>query len=104
MECPYYGVGDNNMFWNDGPLIWGYRLLWVLLVLGFLVTVAPTSTGMCSFPTTLPFIGALVSLTLPLIFSKKELLEYDVHKCTLVNLDAGIPKSVMIYLLVHELR
>ena len=63
---------------ND-PLKWGYKLLFVLLYVVFIVPM-----GYWYLPFTIPFFVACVALLFPLITSKKELLlECDAHLCTL---------------------
>jgi len=57
----------------------GYRFLWVLLFLTFMVTM-----GYWHLPHTIYYVAGLLALLLPLIFSEKELFEIqNVHMCTL---------------------
>jgi len=77
-----------------------YRFLYLLLFIGLM---APMWAQSWDYPTTMPFLGALVCLLLPMILSKRELFEdIYVHKCTLVNLEVGVPLCTMLYLFVHS--
>ena len=83
MEYLHNDSGDNNVYRTNDALRllrWGYRFLYVLFLLTFLV-----SMGYWHLPHTIYYVAGLLALLLPLIFSEKELfsLEYDVHKCTL---------------------
>jgi len=89
-------LGDVDMLRPNDALIWGYRFLFVLLYIAIIIPM-----GYWSVPFTMPYFIAWIALLIPLIFSREELLEYDVHKCTLVNLEVGVPKCVLMYLFVH---
>jgi len=60
-----------------------YNLLYVLLFISLFVVM-----GYWEVPSTIPFLGAILALLLPVLFSRKELfsiLEDDVHMCTLTD-------------------
>lgn len=65
----------------DLLLLWGYRLLWPMLYIGFIVPM-----GYLTFPTTIPFYGALLCAILPILFSKKELFTIEEDKPKTIGL------------------
>ena len=60
---------------------WSIRALWLLLFLALMLPM-----GYWGKPWTLYYVAAMVCLILPMLFSKKELLEFDVSDgITLLN-------------------
>lgn len=53
-------------------LMIGYKALYLILFIGLMI---PMMAQAWAFPPTIPFIGALISLTFPLLTSRKELFE-----------------------------
>ena len=72
------------MYAEDGfktLITWGYRCLWLLLFISLIVCMGQFHKFM-----TFIFLAVAFVFLLPTIFDSKTLLEYDVHKCTLMNI------------------
>ena len=61
-------------------LRWAYRLLYVLLFVSLMVVM-----GQWNNPITIPFLGAVLALLFPLLFSRKELLNIEEEEETATN-------------------
>lgn len=70
VECFDHGCGDDLINSAIRSLKWGYRLLWLSLFIGLIVPM-----GYLASLRTWSFFGALFFVTIPLLFSRKELIE-----------------------------